>query len=1026
MTEVARTPNLPQRGGQNVTPKSLKKQTPTQEVLSNGVTDEGESQVEQSEEGQTEPVEEATNGAAAVAHTNDEEAEEDSVVPAGSVDEHGNVVNEEGDIIGKVDESVPAGSMVDQEFDVLDSEGNVIGKANPVGEAAEGAKEAAEGATEGVQGATEGAEGAAEGVEKPELKAPFGVQDNGEITNAVGEPIGKLAEGEPQDLVGQSIKEIDAEGNLKGASGSTIGKADLKSELLDKTDEAATGAGEEVPEAGVPGADEKVPGEEALEEAGEKVPGEEALEEAGEKGPGEEGLEEVGEKVPGEENLQDVAPDALPDLSILEGKKVNKLGKVVDDKGVPIGQLVEGNPKKLAGRKVDAEGKIWDDSGKVVGRAELLPETEREDEIESAPFEDFPDSIVDAKGNIIFENRIIGKVVKGDAKKLEGKKVDADGDILDKHGNVLGKAERVQEEEPVVEEPEEADVSLLEGKKVNKAGNVVDEDGKLFGRVVEGDIAKLVGLKCDAEGKLWTSGKVVGRAELIDAGERDVSSGAPFEDFPDAVVDAKGNVLFQGQVVGKLIEGDAKKLAGKKIDKDGEIVDKIGNVIGKAERWIEEDAPEPETVDMSILAGKRVNKLGNVVDTHGDIYGRLVEGDPKRLAGRMCDKDGNVRSEGGDIIGRAELVPESEREGEKTGPFADFQSPTVIKDGKVSDANGTIIGRVIQGDAKLLFGKPVDPDGDILDRNGNTLGKAERWEDEEKAVDKHPASGRKVNREGNVYDENGDLIAKLTEGEITKCAGKSIDDDGDVVDGKGKAIGHVTLLEDIPEPEPEPVPEEPKESEEEIEARKQLEQDKKLASQMAMCVQQSIDKIKPILNMITDAIDAAERQPKEDLDEQKLVDTVKPLIEEGAQILQEANGVIRGLDPDGRIAANAKHKTAAREATPEEYRLADVLKELTENVTKTIEQAKKKIAGMPHAKKELNPLWNLLAEPLGQILAAVGLLLSGVLGLVGRLLSGLGLGGLLDNLLGGLGIKGILQGLGLGMVTDSLTGKKKK
>lgn len=85
------------------------------------------------------------------------------------------------------------------------------------------------------------------------------------------------------------------------------------------------------------------------------------------------------------------------------------------------------------------------------------------------------------------------------------------------------------------------------------------------------------------------------------------------------------------------------------------------------------------------------------------------------------------------------------------------------------------------------------------------------------------------------------------------------------------------------------------------------------------------------------------------------------MIEEGGRILQEANGVIRGLDPDGRIAANAKHKTAAREATPEEYRLAEVLKELTENVHKTIEQAKKKIAGMPHAKKELNPLWGLLA-----------------------------------------------------------------
>jgi hypothetical protein len=155
-----------------------------------------------------------------------------------------------------------------------------------------------------------------------------------------------------------------------------------------------------------------------------------------------------------------------------------------------------------------------------------------------------------------------------------------------------------------------------------------------------------------------------------------------------------------------------------------------------------------------------------------------------------------------------------------------------------------------------------------------------------------------------------------------------------------------------------------------------------------------------------------------------MVDTVKRLLEEGGQALQDANGVIRGVDPDGRIQANAKHKTAGREAMPEEYRLADVLKELTGSVTQTIDQAKKKIAGMPHAKKELKSLWGLLAEPLGQILAAVGLLLSGVLGLVGRLLSGLGIGGLLDNLLGGLGIKGILKGLGLGMVTDSLTGKK--
>jgi len=153
---------------------------------------------------------------------------------------------------------------------------------------------------------------------------------------------------------------------------------------------------------------------------------------------------------------------------------------------------------------------------------------------------------------------------------------------------------------------------------------------------------------------------------------------------------------------------------------------------------------------------------------------------------------------------------------------------------------------------------------------------------------------------------------------------------------------------------------------------------------------------------------------------------VRPLIEEGGKVLQEANGIIRGLDPDGRIQANAKHKTATRDATPEEYHLADILKELTGTVTTCIDNAKKKIEGMPHAKKELSPLWGLLSEPLFQILAAVGLLLNGVLGLVGRLLSGLGLGGLVDSLLGGLGVKNILEALGVGSLTDSLTGKNQK
>jgi len=287
-------------------------------------------------------------------------------------------------------------------------------------------------------------------------------------------------------------------------------------------------------------------------------------------------------------------------------------------------------------------------------------------------------------------------------------------------------------------------------------------------------------------------------------------------------------------------------------------------------------------------------------------------------------------------------------------------------------------------------------------------------------------SGRKVNKKGEVVNEDGDTVGRLTEGELLNCAGKKIDDDGDVVDGKGAKVGHVSLLEDIPDPEPEPEPEpepQPEETEEEKAERQKAEQDRKLAAQMGTAIEQSLDKIKPVLRMIVQTIDKEERKPEKERDEEDLVKQVKPLIEEGGRILTECNGAIRGMDPDGRIQANAKHKAASKEASPEEHHLADLLKELTGWVTETIENAKRKIEDMPHAKKEINPLWTLLTEPLGQILAAVGLLLAGVLGLVGKLLSGLGLGGLLNNLLGGLGLTNLLDGLGLGSIVGSLTGK---
>jgi hypothetical protein len=719
------------------------------------------------------------------------------------------------------------------------------------------------------------------------------------------------------------------------------------------------------------------------------------------------------------------------DYTILKGAKVNKVGNLVNEKGEMVGRVIEGNVKQLLGKKADEEGNIWNDSGKIVGKGEPISQAERDDHKDYAPFENFPDAVVESDGRVTSKGEQVGIVVEGDPKRLKGTKVDEDGDILDRNGNVVGKAEAKEKDVPEEEEPEKTDTSSLKNAKVNKVGNLVDSKGEVVGKVVEGNIKQLQGRTCDENGDIWdSSGKIIGKGEPLATGDRDEQKDfAPFENFPNAIVEADGRVTSDGVQVGVVVQGDPKRLKGSKVDEDGDILDRNGNVVGKAESWDEPEAEAEKVVDRSCLAGKRVNKRGNVVDSSGVIYGRVIEGNVANLVGRMCDKEGNVRSESGDIIGKAEIVSEGEREGSKDGPFAELSGLTVSKDGKVVTAAGDVVGRLISGDPKVLAGRSVDEDGDIMDRNGNVLGKAERWEEPEVEKKKDPLAGRRVNREGNVVDEDGNIIGKLVSGDLQICSGKEVDDDGDVVNAKGHTIGHVSLLENIPpEPEPEHVEteEERKAREEEAKQKAEDEKDRKLAGQLGGCIEQSLDKIRPLCKLITDKIDSAERTPKEDLDEEALVREVKPLIEEGGKILSETNGMIRGLDPDGRIQRQAKQRSGTREATPEEHHLAEQLKELTGTVTQTIDNAKRKIEGMPHAKKELNPLWGLLMEPLGQILAAVGLLLNGVLGLVGRLLSGLGLAPLVDNILGGLGLNKILGSLGLGSAYDALLGKDKK
>ncbi|KII84271.1 hypothetical protein PLICRDRAFT_46129 [Plicaturopsis crispa FD-325 SS-3] len=197
------------------------------------------------------------------------------------------------------------------------------------------------------------------------------------------------------------------------------------------------------------------------------------------------------------------------------------------------------------------------------------------------------------------------------------------------------------------------------------------------------------------------------------------------------------------------------------------------------------------------------------------------------------------------------------------------------------------------------------------------------------------------------------------------------------------------------------------------EAQKVKEQ-AELADRLSHLIDTALERLDPMLKMIRKHIETEDAKNEDDRDEEGLVNSVRPLLEEATKVLNETQGAIKGADPDGKIAEQAKRNQHDHKATPEEQRLAESLKKLTEEVVGTIDWAKDKLQGMPHANKDLGPLFDAFSQPLFQIISGIGLLLNGVLELLGNLLDGIGLGGLLRGVLSAVGLDKILKGVGLG------------
>ena len=618
------------------------------------------------------------------------------------------------------------------------------------------------------------------------------VGEGGKILDSNGNPIGEVVEGDPEGLVGQTV---NSNGEIVDEDGDLIGRVDLiqqkAGELKDQGQEAA-------------------------------------------------GLPQAGE-VPEAPDISDKVP---LDLSSLEGLEVGEGGKILDSNGNPIGEVVEGDPEDLVGQTVNGNGEIVDDDGDLIGRVDLIQQKagELKDQGQEALGLSSLDGLEVGEGGKILDNNgnPIGEVVEGDPGDLAGQKVNDNGEIINEDGDLIGRVDLIQQkagelkdqgqeavgkppEQPEGEEtdeleeqaepgegvslgaePELPDISTLEGLTCNKLGSIVRADGTPVGELVEGDPKKLSrgGFQLDSEGQFWDNqGHVIGKAKPIEIEEEKPGL---FSELGDIFVAEGGWIQDEnGRKVGKLVEGDPKRLVGHAVDDDGDILDKRGNTIGRAEPW-EEPEVEPEEVDFSSVAGLKPNKHGNVIGPDQVPIARVVEGDLKEVAGRGINKNGEILNDDGKVIGKVQLIPKGERE--SLGPFSGLGELSVKASGYIEDADGEVVGRIVEGDPKSLRGQTVDISGEILDQYGNVNGRAERYEvpeEEEEEEDLSALEGGTVNKLGNVVDEHGTILGRIVAGNPKKLSGKKVDGNGQVWSDNGKVIGQAELIPEDEREKPE-------------------------------------------------------------------------------------------------------------------------------------------------------------------------------------------------------------------------------
>ena len=360
-------------------------------------------------------------------------------------------------------------------------------------------------------------------------------------------------------------------------------------------------------------------------------------------------------------------------------------------------------------------------------------------------------------------------------------------------------------------------------------GSVTDNSGNIIGSVIER------GLVLGKDGK--PLGRVKANGTIVDKSGREIGK-----------IRADGSAInLDGHVIGHVVQRDQEILfdengnvkgtlgadgtfyepqSGKpvfRVDKDGNVYDPEGNLIGKYKNGEFMDVKGNILDGMTVLLDKDGKAFGiisgcDILNAYGEKIGTVLAN------GNVVDLNGNVFAR---ILGDGTILQNGKMLGkvsgtnprlDKCGIQTTFSDSTQIvgrvdKNGNMYDANGNLVGHidekgnVYDADGKLI-GR-VDKDGNIYDENGNLIGfidkdgKIHLYDGAELAgmrgisgnSDSMDMTVGHVDANGNVYDKNGNLVARIDKnGNIYDKNGNLIgrvDENGNVYDKDGNLIGYI-------------------------------------------------------------------------------------------------------------------------------------------------------------------------------------------------------------------------------------------